>query len=116
MGLGLVWYSPSVFGKRWMKAVGLTARSKTKEMGLTYALTFFAALITAFVLEIFIENIPDSGAATGIITGFWAGIGFVAASNLSEYLFNPHKSKDLYFINSGFHIVAFMVMGLLLGL
>src|SRR3989344_9410302 len=81
MGLGMVWYSSFMFGKKWMKLSGMTERKKSKDMGLIYSLTFFASLVVAFVLEMFIANVPGSNVVTGIMIGFWAGIGFVAATS-----------------------------------
>lgn len=116
MGLGMFWYSPSVFGKQWMKAVGLTTRLKHRDMSFAYAMSFFASLLTAFTLELFLVNLPGSTAITGVMVGFWAGIGFVATYGLSQYLFNPQaKSKEAHFINIGYYVVSFMIMGLLLG-
>lgn len=117
MGLGMVWYSPKVFGQKWMKLIGLTKSKMPKEMGFIYSMAFFASLVTAFALELFIANIPGSNAWTGLMVGFWAGIGFAAASSLSDYLFaGDPKKNELYLINAGFHTIAFMLMGFLLGI
>ena len=116
MGIGMLWYSPSTFGKRWMKAIGMTAGSKPKDMGFIYSLTFFGCLVSAFALEIFIESMLISSAFTGIMVGFWAGIGFVATSSLSQYLFNPHSKLEVYFINTGYYVISFMTMGFMLGI
>ncbi len=31
MVLGMIWYGPGVFGKKWMKAVGLTEEQMKKD-------------------------------------------------------------------------------------
>jgi hypothetical protein len=117
MGIGMLWYSPSVFGKRWMKAIGMSSDHKPKDMGFTYSLMFVASLVTAFALELLIESMLVSSALAGLMVGFWAGIGFVATSGLSQYLFDPHKkSLELYFINNGYYTFSFMVMGFMLGI
>lgn len=117
MGLGILWYSPSIFGKKWMKAVGMTTKAKQKDMEKTYLFAFLSSLLAAFVLEVFIENVPGSGAYTGLMVGFWAGIGFVATTHLVNHLFDPYRNtNELYFINVGYHIVSLMIMGFLLGI
>ena len=117
MGLGMIWYSPDVFGKKWMKLTGLSKSKMPKDMGYIYALTFFASLVASFTLELFIANIPGSNAWTGLLIGFWAGIGFLAATNLSDYLFSGDSRKnELYLINTGFHIISLTVSGFLLGI
>ena len=117
MGLGMIWYSPDVFGKKWMKLTGLSKSKMSRDMGYIYALSFFASLLTAFTLDVFILNIPNSNIWTGLMVGFWAGIGFSAATSLSDYLFSGDaKKNELYLINAGFHLVSLMLMGLLLGI
>ncbi len=117
MGVRMIWYSPSVFGKKWMKLQGLTEGKKLKDAGLIYSLTFFASLITAFTLELIISNILGSNPWTGLIIGFWAGIGFAAATSLSDYLFSGDlKKNELYLINAGYHILSLMLMGFFLGM
>ena len=84
VAIGMLWYSPLMFGKHWAKVVG---DKPPKDMGFIIAVTFVASLVAGFVLEIFISNIPGSNGFTGLIVGFWAGIGLTAAVTLPEYLF-----------------------------
>lgn len=118
MVLGMLWYSPAMFGKQWMRLVGMKKQqAKHQDIGFVYSLTFGAALLMAFVLAVFIENITGATAYTGAIVGFWAALGFVATTSLPEFLFHPHsKPKELYFINTGYHFVSLIIMGVILAI
>ena len=59
-GLGALWYSPVLFAKPWMAAIGKTAEeikveSEGKSMPLIYGQTFLAWLLTAFVMAHFVD-------------------------------------------------------------
>jgi len=114
MGLGMIWYSPAIFGKRWSK---LSGARKPKDTAYVYSFSVFASLVTAFTLELFISNMPGSNAWTGLMVGFWAGIGFSASTRIHNYLFTGDFEKnELFLINSGYHLVSLMIMGLVLGI
>jgi Protein of unknown function (DUF1761) len=56
MVLGFLWYSPALFARPWMLAMGYDPddKSRIKEMqksaGKSYGISFVASLVTAFVL------------------------------------------------------------------
>lgn len=116
MGVGMFWYSPKVFGHRWMKLVGLTKHDKPPNMGLVYGLAFISSIILAFVLEIFISNFNNTNWVTGMAVGLWAGVGFVATTHFADHLFTSNRKNELFLINVGYHLVSLALMGLLLGI
>lgn len=114
IGLGMIWYSKGFFGKKWAK---LSGAKKPKDPGYVYSFSIFASLVTAFTLELFISNFPSANAWTGLMTGFWAGIGFFGATSIHGYLFSGDSEKnELFLINSGYHIVSLTIMGFILGI
>jgi len=111
--LGAAWYGP-LFGKAWMRAVGLTQEQLAKfNPAVTYGTTFLWALVTAVVLG------AELGEAPGIkwSTACGAAIGalFVLPSIATNYLFEG-KPFLLTAINGGYHVVRFGLMGLVFGL
>lgn len=53
MALRFGWYSASVFGKKWMRLMGLSTeelKAEQKKMGPMYALAFLGAIAMAYVL------------------------------------------------------------------
>ena len=117
MGLGMLWYSKSMFGKRWAKLIGLRVDHKPKDMSFSYSVVFVGSLLMAFSLEMVLGVIPETNGLTGLLLGFWAGIGLVATTHLATYLFDPnHRPIEVYFINVGYYAVSLMLMGFLLAL
>lgn len=120
MVLGSLWYSPVLFGNKWMKLMGMTKESMEnnpsmkKEMGIAYSVTFIGSLIMAYVLAHLIQQYAHADTAwTGAQTGFWIWLGFFATSALNGVFFEKRK-WDLYFINVGYYLVLLILMGMLL--
>ncbi len=117
MIIGALWYSPILFVNTWVKLSGFSEKeielAKTKGMGKTYFASFVAALIASYVLSLFIAI---SGATTideAIKIGFWTSLGFIATTRLTDVLFGKKPIK-LYFIDTGYNFVGFVVMAIIL--
>ncbi len=112
--LGGIWYAPSVFGNAWMRECGFTAETLAQRGGMAriFGGSFVLALIMAFNLAAFIG--PKASLSFGLFAGAAAGFGWVALAFGVTYLFE-RKSLRLFFINAGYHAVAFTLMGAILG-
>jgi hypothetical protein len=112
--LGGIWYAPPVFGNAWMRENGFTAESLARAGGMAriFGGAFVLALIMAFNLAAFIG--PKASLSFGLFAGAAAGFGWVALAFGVTYLFE-RKSLRLFFINAGYHAVAFTIMGAILG-
>jgi hypothetical protein len=111
--LGAVWYGP-LFGKAWMRAVGLTQEQLAKfNPAVTYGTTFVWALVTAVVLGAELGESP--GIKVAVACGAAIGGLFVLPSIATNYLFEG-KPFLLTAINGGYHVVRFALMGLVFGL
>jgi hypothetical protein len=112
--LGGIWYAPGVFGRAWMKECGFTeeALNKMGGMGRIFGVSFVLELLMAFNLAAFIG--PKASLAFGTFAGTAAGFGWVALSYGVTYLFE-RRSLRIFFINAGYHAVAFTIMGAILG-
>ena len=115
MVIGMLWYSPLLFGKLWMKASGKEEKDMKKGsgMGKVYAMAFVGSFIMAFVLSRFIAISSAKTIQDGALVGFWAWLGFIIPVSLSGYLFEG-KSRNLTLINGGYYLVVLMVMGAIL--
>ena len=111
--LGGLWYSPIAFEKAWMTEVGLSeAQTKQVNMVRLFGLSALASLVMAFNLAAFLG--AKASFSFGLFAGFAAGLGWVAMSLGVIYLFEQ-RSLKLWLINSGYQIVAYSVMGAVLG-
>lgn len=123
---GALWYSPFLFGKAWIAAGGhcdSTAKCDTNKTCDTdkkccvpckrYVIAFVLSFIAAFIFDIFLGPNPTVGAS--VLAGFVTGVGWIATSLGTNYLWSSHSLK-LFLIDSGHHVVKFMIFGLVLGL
>lgn len=119
MVIGFVWYGP-LFGKPWMKLVGITKADVDKDkanMPKNYAMMFAAALVTSYVLDFTIrmgESIMPRSAMSGVTAAFWVWLGFIAAVKLSDVIF-VKKPWNLFFIEIGYYLSFLVVAGIILG-
>ena len=119
MILGFLWYSPLLFAKPWMLAMGYDPNDKAKmdEMrkgaGKLYGITFVASLLSAFVLAKIIDVTTVSAVLYGMKIGFAVWLGFVTTVQLTSTLFKKRPSK-LYLIDTGYQLVCYLVMGAIL--
>lgn len=123
MVLGFLWYSMALFGKPWMKEVGLTeekVKAHQKKMGPMYALMMVSALVMAFILSHVVEfshsYFPEyTKLMSGLFSGFWMWLGFVATYALSMVIFEG-RSWKWFGISAGYYLVSLLIMGLIFGL
>ena len=118
MGIGMLWYSPSLFGTQWMALIGMTPEMSPemkKNAGKAYSIMLIPSLVMAYVLAVFIRNSFAPDLIHTIYVGFFAWLGFVATTGSSEYIFNAKpKPWKLYVINVGYQLANLIVGSIIL--
>lgn len=110
--IGGLWYSPFLFEKAWLKANNFSQENlKKRNMSLVFAISFLLSFIMSLNLALFIGN---EGIVFGTFAGFITGFGWVALAIGIISLFEMRPFKYVL-INGGYMIVAFTVMGAILG-
>ena len=111
--IGGIWYSPTLFGKAWMKENNITVEQIQKSnKGKVYGLAFLLTMIIAVNLAMFL-NAPEINFSMGLLYGFLTGIWIfcgIAIVGLFE-----QKSGRYIFINGGYMIAALSLMGAIIG-
>ena len=110
--VGGLWYSPLLFGGRWMAYVGLSEAQLGRDMGRVFGGAFGLQLVMALNLAAFLG--PEPSVAFALGASFAAGFGWVALGMGVTYLFE-RRPLGLWMINGGYHMVSFVIMGLVLG-
>jgi hypothetical protein len=114
MIVGMIWYSPNVFGKQWMKLSGMSAadmdRAKQKGMWKLYLSAFVALTVMSYVLAHFVDYVGAVTFGEGMQVGFWSWLGFVATILLGSVLWEGKPIK-LYLLNAIHWLVVLMLMG-----
>lgn len=110
--LGAVWYS-ALFAKPWMALTGHTKGERPKGAATAMVLSFVANLILSLILAHVVLWSGADNYGTGMFIGFICWLGFIAATLLSQHLFEQRPFK-LYAINAGYWLVALLITGGLL--
>lgn len=119
MVIGFLWYSPLLFARPWMRAMGYDPDDKAKlaEMqkgvGLMYGGALLASLASAFVLAKIVEMTTVNAAFYGMKVGFAIWLGFVTTVQFTAFLFE-RKPFLLYAINTGYQLACYLAMGAIL--
>lgn len=112
--LGGLWYSPVLFGKAWQKENHLSDEDlKNGNMAKIFGFAFLWSFVMAFNLGMFLND-PSTDVNFGLMAGFLAGFGWVAAAIFIIGLFE-RKSNAYMLINAGYMVVSFVLMGLIIG-
>ena len=114
--VGGLWYGP-LFGKAWMKARGITPESAAgANMPLIFGTTFVLNLVAAFMLDHLYQTYDAPlGLHYSLVVAAIIGVGFVATSIGVNYLFS-RQPRSLFFIDAGYWITIYLVMGAIFGL
>ena len=115
--VGFFWYGNFLFGKSWQKLAGLSDEDIAKgNMALIYGLAFILNFVAALFISLFTEIAMMLG-SSALLAGLFAVVlclGFVATSFGVNFLFS-RKPLKLYFIDVGYMVVSFFVMGVIIG-
>ncbi len=120
--LSMLWYA-KLFMKPWAKEMGYDTnmRPSGKVMARNIALSLVGNFLFAWVIAFYFAgwrmlpgNPSEVGAMVfGINSGLSAFIGFFLPMNLSRVVWEKHSWK-LFFINSGYNLVATMAVALII--
>jgi len=114
MVLGFLWYSPMLFGKAWMEAIGMT---EEKQRSGNMPVMMGLSILMAFLLSFFFINFNNAPGQEGDFDSFGHGafhgvILFLifATMYVSNALFEQRSGKAML-INLAFWLLCCIVMG-----
>ncbi len=112
--LGSLWYSPLLFGKIWMRCMGIKpedCKPNPKGMWKSYSLTFLGSLVMAYVLNALIWATGAGTLSAALFLALVLWVGLLATTGMSEYLFTPEKKPwTLYLINTGYQLTQMLLI------
>jgi uncharacterized protein YebE (UPF0316 family) len=115
MAIGMLWYSPSFFGKKWSELTGLRSDAMKGGVVSPYVWTFIASLVMFYALNILMKSIFAVGLIVGAKVGLLVGLGFVATNMLGDILFLK-RPVTLWLINAGYPVFSLIIVGALFGI
>ncbi len=114
MIIGALWYSPFMFAKTWMTALGKTEEEikSSSSPGPMYVINTIGNIVLAYVLAHVVRYVQVSSAMQGAQVGFWIWLGFLVPTLLTVYMFEGRKIK-LYFIYISYQLIALVLEGII---
>jgi len=109
MVVGFIWYGP-LFSKLWMREVGLSEKEIGNGPGIGYLYTMVAAFIMGCVASFLVGLTGVTSVADGLVLGLLIGVGFVATSFATTYIFSM-RSLKLYFIDVTYQVITIVLAG-----
>ncbi len=109
--VGFLWYGP-LFGKAWMAEIGMTEeQQQSGNMAKIFGTTFVLQIIMTYCLAMFIAG---QSLEMSTFYGFLTGAGWILPTMIINNLYEQRSFK-LSFIQGGYWVVVFTLMGLVLG-
>ena len=115
--IGALWYSPLLFARAWVKAHGHTTEklaAMRADAPRTYAGSFLAFVLIAYVLHLFLHRLGATTAAAGAGWGLHAWLGFALPIGFTANLYSD-KPISAFLIDAGYQLVYLVAMGAILG-
>ncbi len=111
--VGAAWYSPLLFARPWMRAVGRSPED-ISGASLGYALSALAAIVTSYVVARVMRWAEVDDVGNGALVGLLLWLGLVATILAVQTYFGG-RSRTLWAIDAGYWLVALLVMGAIHG-
>ena len=111
--LGAAWYSPALFAKPWMAALGIVPGHEKKGFAAAMISSLVGDLITALVMLHFVVWAGATSVGTGMFIGFLCWLGFFVAIQFPQGLYEQRPLK-VFAINAGYWFVGLVGIGALL--
>ncbi len=118
MVVGSIWYTPKVFGNKWMKLIGKSEKDLGKNgmwpMVITLVVSFISAYVLAHVSFLSNQFFHNSFMQDALTTAFWLWLGFIAARMITHDAFEA-RPWQLTLMNLGHELITVLVMALFIG-
>lgn len=112
--LGALWYSKLLFGNIWVNALEVNME-ELEQKPIDFIGSALAAFVATLFLALLLEFIGTYDVMTSLLVSLIIGVGFILTSGVYD-VFYEKKSFIAYLIDGGYHIVALLIAGLILGL
>lgn len=108
------WYSDALFGKTWLKSIGLKKKD-TQKPGVDVALviSLVTLLITSATMAVLIDVLKLSGAWSGLLFGVLASFGLLVTNNGMHKLYEQ-RPFSLFVITAVGDILTLAAIGVIL--
>ncbi len=113
MVVGALWYSPILFARPWMRAVGRSPEELTGA-SLGYGLSALMAVVTSYALARIVRWAEVDDLLNGALVGALAWLGFVATI-LAVSTYFGGRPRTLWAIDAAYWLVSLVMLGAIHG-
>ena len=111
--LGSLWFSSALFGKPWMRAMGITLNDihdAEKPIGPALAASLASSLVMSLVMAVLLALTGIESLSGGLGIGALVFFGFNGAS-FFRLVFWEDRPVVLFLISAGYDLMCFMLAG-----
>ena len=108
LAVGMVWYSKSVFGMRWMKLTGMTEKKAMASAQQAMIQGVIKTLVTTYLLAVLVELLAPITLQEGIVYGILLWVTLVGSELLNSVIWE-RRPLELLYINAGHSFTGVMV-------
>jgi len=108
--IGWAWYSPPLFGRRWMELAKISEADMRSNMAAVIVGQLITDLIMAYVLARIIAHYGAGTVVDGGLVGLLVWFGFLATATFAVVLYEK-RPLALWALNNGYLLVGLVVMG-----
>lgn len=117
-----LWFSPMLFGKRFMKYMGIPENMTFEERAAgkksanrAMVVSAVTSLIVAFAIERVMYHTPLVTMYNTLVMAIILWLGFVVATNINEYIYvTKPRPWGMFAISMGFHLVGILLASIIL--
>lgn len=114
MVLGFIWFSPPLFEKTWLAAIGKTREEVNAQPPTRFVIAFLAALLEAYILAGLLNILGGPTLSSALLLAFIIWASFVAATSAANFAFAGRK-LGLWLVENGNHLLVILVMAVIIG-
>jgi hypothetical protein len=116
--IGAAWFTPAVFGRPWMAAIGWDGSRPRPEMNpLSYAGPAIFYLIASAATALLAKATSTDTVQEGVVLGLVVGVGYALTVTATDAVFDPNKPKPWtwFAISGAYHVVSLILVGMIIG-
>ncbi len=114
MVIGSLWYSPVLFGNKWLELTGRKAEDISKEDARkSMTLSMIPGVLSIVLLALILGVANSTTMADALVLGSLVSAGIIGMSNLNQVFFEGRPFK-LILLNTGYSFVAMNIAALII--
>lgn len=112
--LGAIWYAQPVFGRTWMRSLGIQMPEGFRPNPMLFVGTFVAYFVTAVALAMLARATGSESVGEGIVLGIVAGVGLALMLLATGAIYERKPEPGVWFgINGAFNAIAYVLVSVI---